>query len=162
MSTNSSNLYNTTGILLPKDACVVIVRTEWNADTIEKLVLGCTKLLQENNIPFKILTVHGAFEIAFCIKNYWDKFKYREDKPHAFIALGCVVKGDTPHFDFVCKAESLETDFKKVKEYLNCDISLPCISGYDHWEFKKYLNDRSIQLIKKVHERDVDFFKYSI
>ena len=58
--------------------------------------------------------------------------------------------------------ESLETDFKKVKEYLNCDISLPCISGYDHWEFKNYFNDRSIQLIKKAHERDVDFFKYSI
>ena len=63
--------------------------------------------------------------------------------------------------DYVCRAESLENDFKKVKEYLNCDISLPCISGYDHREFKKYLNDRSIQLIKKIHERDVDFFKYS-
>ena len=64
--------------------------------------------------------------------------------------------------DYVCRAESLEHDFKQIQDYLNCDISLPCISGYDHWEFKKYLNDRSIQLIKKVHERDVDFFKYSI
>ncbi len=123
MSTNSSNLYNTTGILLPKDACVVIVRTEWNADTIEKLVLGCTKLLQENNIPFKILTVPGAFEIAFCIKNYWDKFKYREDKPHAFIALGCVVKGDTPHFDFVCKAVT------EGVVLLNNSLPIPTIFG---------------------------------
>lgn len=64
--------------------------------------------------------------------------------------------------DYVCRAESLEHDFSQIQDYLNCDISLPCISGYDHWEFKKYLNDGSIQLIKKVHERDVDFFKYSI
>lgn len=47
MSTSTSNLYNTTGILLPKDACVVIVRTEWNADTIDQLEKGCLKVLEE-------------------------------------------------------------------------------------------------------------------
>jgi hypothetical protein len=64
--------------------------------------------------------------------------------------------------DFIIKAEELETGFKPVQEYLNCEILLPDISGYDHREFKKYFNDASIQAIKKVHERDVDFFKYTI
>jgi hypothetical protein len=64
--------------------------------------------------------------------------------------------------DFVCQAENLEQDFKKIKQYLKCNIPLPDIGSYDHWEFKKYFNSRSIQLIKKVHERDVDFFKYNI
>ena len=104
MSTSSSNLYNTTGIHLPKGACVVIVRTEWNAGSIDKLEKGCKKVLEENGVDYKIVTVPGAFEIAFCIKNYWDAYKYRDDKPHAFIALACVVRGDTPHFDYVCKA----------------------------------------------------------
>jgi hypothetical protein len=72
------------------------------------------------------------------------------------------IRVNDEHVDFVCKAESLEQDFKKVKEYLNCNIELPDISGYDHWEFKKYFNDASINAIKKVHERDVDFFKYSV
>ena len=58
--------------------------------------------------------------------------------------------------------ENLETEFNPVQEYLECKIPLPDISGYDHWEFKKYFNDASIQLIKKVHERDVDFFKYTV
>ena len=53
MSTSSANLYNISGILLPKDACIVIVRTEWNADTIEKLENGCKKVLEENGIHFK-------------------------------------------------------------------------------------------------------------
>jgi len=35
------------------------------------------------------------------------------------------------------------------------------LSGYDHWEFKKYFNDASIHAIKILHERDVDFFKYT-
>ena len=104
MSDNSSNLYNTTGIQLLKDACVVIVRTEWNAETVDKLEEGCRKVLADKKVQHMSITVPGAFEIAFAIKSYWEAHKYKEDKPCAFIALGCVLRGDTPHFDYVCKA----------------------------------------------------------
>ncbi|MGG9962535.1 6,7-dimethyl-8-ribityllumazine synthase [Ferruginibacter sp. SUN106] len=104
MSIHSSNLYNTTGIQLPKDACVVIVRTEWNAETIDKLEAGCIKILDENKSNHRTIVVPGAFEIPFAIKSYWEAHKYKDDKPHVFIALGCVLRGDTPHFDYVCKA----------------------------------------------------------
>ena len=104
MSTNSLNLNNTTGIQLKKDAWVVIVRTEWNAETIDKLEAGCVAILNEHNVQHKTITVPGAFEITFGIKSYWEAHKYKEDKPCAFIALGCVLRGDTPHFDYVCNA----------------------------------------------------------
>ena len=103
MSTSSSNLYNTTGIQIPKGACVVIVRTEWNAATVDKLEEGCNKVLVENNVQHMSITVPGAFEIPFAIKNYWEKAG-KKKRPDAFIALGCVIRGDTPHFDYVCKA----------------------------------------------------------
>ena len=104
MAISTENLYSAAGIQLPKGACVVVVRTEWNAAVIDKLAAGCTAVLNENKVPFKIITVPGAFEIPFCIKSYWDAHKYKEDKPFAFIALGCIIRGDTPHFDYVCKA----------------------------------------------------------
>ena len=104
MSANSDNLLNITGIQLPKGACVVIVRTEWNAATLDKLEAGCKKVLDENNIAYKVITVPGAFEIAFAVKNYWEAHKYKDDKPCAFITLGMVLRGDTPHFDYVCQA----------------------------------------------------------
>jgi 6,7-dimethyl-8-ribityllumazine synthase len=104
MSSHSPDSINTTGIRVSTDACVVIVRTEWNAGIVDKLENGCTGFLQEMGIPFKVITVPGAFEISFAVKHYWDIHKYKGDKPHAFIALGCVLKGDTPHFDYVCKA----------------------------------------------------------
>ena len=72
------------------------------------------------------------------------------------------IRVNDEHVDFVCKAENLEQDFKKIKEYLKCDIPLPDISEYDHWEFKNYFNDRSIKLIAKLHERDIDAFNYSL
>jgi 6,7-dimethyl-8-ribityllumazine synthase len=104
MSTDLSNLYNTAGIQLPKDACVVIVRTEWNAVTVDKLEEGCKKILVENKVQHMSITAPGVFEIPFAIKSYWEFHKYKDDKPCAFIALGCVLRGDTPHFDYVCKA----------------------------------------------------------
>ncbi|MEP7256462.1 MAG: 6,7-dimethyl-8-ribityllumazine synthase [Ferruginibacter sp.] len=104
MSTGSSNLYNATGIQLLKDACVVIVRTEWNVETVDKLEEGCRKVLAEYKVQHMSITVPGAFEIPFAVKSYWEAHKYKEDKPCAFITLGCVLRGDTPHFDYVCKA----------------------------------------------------------
>lgn len=123
MSTDSSNLYNTTGIQLPKDACVVIVRTEWNAETVDKLESGCIRILNDHKVHHKIIIVPGAFEIPFIIKKYWEQHKYKEDKPHAFIALGCVVRGGTPHFKYVCNA------ITDGVAQLNLSIPVPTVFG---------------------------------
>jgi len=100
---NSALLNLAPGISL-KDACVVIVRTEWNANIIDELALGCIRVLRHYGIKdIQVLTVPGAFEIAFAIKDHWQKTG-KKDRPDVFIALGCVLRGDTPHFDYVCKA----------------------------------------------------------
>ena len=104
MSVSSQNLYATAGILIPKDACVVIVRTQWNAETVDKLEAGCKKILSEYEVKHWSITVPGAFEIPFAIKSYWDFHKYKDDRPCIFIALGCVLRGDTPHFEYVCQS----------------------------------------------------------
>ncbi|MEO6669768.1 MAG: 6,7-dimethyl-8-ribityllumazine synthase [Ferruginibacter sp.] len=103
MALPSTGITDISGIQLSKDACIIIVRTEWNADIIDLLEKGCREVMEQNNICHKVINVPGAFEIPFAIKNYWDNHKYKDDKPTAFIALGCVMRGDTPHFDYVCK-----------------------------------------------------------
>ncbi|MEO6539334.1 MAG: 6,7-dimethyl-8-ribityllumazine synthase [Ferruginibacter sp.] len=137
MSTDSSNLYNTTGIQFPKDACVVIVRTEWNAETVDKLEAGCKKVLVENNVKHMSITVPGAFEIPFAIKKYWELHKYKDDKPCVFIALGCVLRGDTPHFDYVCKAV---TD---GISQLNLSIPVPTIFGVLTVDNQQQIDERT-------------------
>ena len=102
---NKSNLNSPTGIL-PKDACIVLVKTEWNAAIVDELEKGCLSKLKETGIK-KIITlaVPGAVEIPFAVKNYWEHSKVKKKKrPDAFIALGCVIRGGTPHFEYVCKA----------------------------------------------------------
>ena len=87
-----------------KNACVVLVKTEWNAVIVDELAKGCRQKLQELKVKKIItITVPGAFEIPFAIKSYWENAG-KKKKADAFIALGCVIRGDTPHFDYVCKA----------------------------------------------------------
>ena len=103
---NDSNLLQkNAGMLDVQDAGVIIVRTEWNAAIVDALESGCCKALDAAGIrEWKVITVPGAFEIPFGIKAYWDLHKYKDDRPLAFIALGCVLRGDTPHFEYVCRA----------------------------------------------------------
>ncbi len=102
---NSKLLNPATGMLHLQDACVVIVKTEWNSAIVDELEKGCINELTRAGIAkIQVLEVPGAFEIAFGIKSYWEAHKYKDFRPDAFIALGCVLRGDTPHFEYVCKA----------------------------------------------------------
>ncbi|HMX36974.1 MAG TPA: 6,7-dimethyl-8-ribityllumazine synthase, partial [Ferruginibacter sp.] len=70
MSVFNQDLIHTTGIQLPADACVVIVRTEWNAPVVNELESGAVRILREYGVKHIVLTVPGAFEIPFAIKKY--------------------------------------------------------------------------------------------
>jgi 6,7-dimethyl-8-ribityllumazine synthase len=85
-----------------KNASVVVIRTEWNAPIVDELFAGCKKILEAQKIEFRDFRVPGAIEIPFAIRKYWEQAGKR--RPDAFIALGCVIKGDTPHFEYVCRA----------------------------------------------------------
>ncbi len=99
----NSKLLDSGAGILKKDACIVLVKTEWNAAIVDELEKGAVEQLLNAGIKkIIVLTVPGAVEIPFAIHRYWNNAK-KKKRADAFIALGCVVKGDTPHFDYVCK-----------------------------------------------------------
>jgi len=105
MAIVNENLYNIDTGILSRDACIVIVHTQWNSQTVDKLLEGCTRILRQYEMSnYKVVSVPGAFEIPFMIKNFWDNYQNKFEKPQVFIALGCVLRGGTPHFDYVCRA----------------------------------------------------------
>ena len=105
MAIVSDNLYDINTGILPKDACIVIIHTQWNPEIVDKLLEGCVRTLTQYGMTnCKIVKVPGAFEIPYTIKHIWDSYINKFEKPQAFIALGCILRGDTPHFDYVSKA----------------------------------------------------------
>ena len=98
-----------------------MVRTEWNAAIVDELFAGCKKMLEKHQVEFFDFRVPGVFEIPFAIKKYWETTGKK--RPDAFIALGCVIQGDTPHFEYVCRAI---TDGVSA---LNLQLPVPVIFG---------------------------------
>jgi len=119
MATKGNTLLNE-GIPTIKDAFVVIVKTEWNAAIINKLEAGAKKIFKQHGIKSKTLVVPGAVEIPFAVKQH---YTYSEDLPDAYITLGAVIKGDTPHFDYVCQA------ITEGVLQLNLALDVPVIFG---------------------------------
>ncbi len=115
---------------------MVIVKTEWNAGIVDELEKGCKKILKEKNITFKTLVVPGAVEIPFAVKAHSQSVSDTSELPDAYIALGCVIRGDTPHFDYVCKAV---TD---GIVQLNLQLSSPVIFGVLTVENEKQAKER--------------------
>jgi 6,7-dimethyl-8-ribityllumazine synthase len=108
------------GIPQTGDAFVVIVKTEWNAHIVDKLEEGAIKLLDEQGAKHQTLVVPGAVELAFAVKAFAQKSAQKAD---AFITLGTVIKGDTPHFDYVCQSVT------EGNTALNLTLDVPVIFG---------------------------------
>ncbi|TXH22345.1 MAG: 6,7-dimethyl-8-ribityllumazine synthase [Chitinophagaceae bacterium] len=121
-STGNQQLFNTAAGIQKKNACIVLVKTEWNSNIVDELELGCIQTLQDHGIAYKVLTVPGCVEIPFAIKRNWNNTDEFE-RPDAYIAFGCVIQGDTPHFDYVCKmvADGIT--------HLNMTLPIPTIFG---------------------------------
>src|SRR5919205_106555 len=116
---NSKLLQQVEGIQKVKDALVVLVKTEWNADIIDELERGCQRILDQYGVAHKTIVVPGAVEIPFAINQCWAN----TNKPAAFIALGCVIQGGTPHFEYVCKAVT------EGVTQLNLTLPVPTVFG---------------------------------
>ena len=76
----------------------LIVVADYYNDIADGLIRSALKKIPKKNI-IKIIKVPGAFEIPVTISKNLKKFD-------GFLALGCVIKGQTPHFDFISQAST--------------------------------------------------------
>ena len=76
---------------------VLIVLADYYGDISSSLLKSARNNL--NNFSLKVIKVPGVFEIPITISKNIKKFD-------AFIALGCVIKGETPHFDFISSSST--------------------------------------------------------
>ena len=75
---------------------VLIVNANYYKDISNNLITAAQKKLKSKNIKIYIMNVPGILEIPIVIKKYIKTF-------NGFLALGCVIKGETPHFDLISK-----------------------------------------------------------
>ncbi|MGC9315136.1 MAG: 6,7-dimethyl-8-ribityllumazine synthase [bacterium] len=104
-----------------KDVRIAIVASRFNEFIVGKLISGAVDCLTRHDVPESNLVNHwvpGSFEIPLAAKKVAESGKYA-----AVICLGAVIRGDTPHFDFV--AAEVSKGIAKV----GLDTGIPVIYG---------------------------------
>ena len=91
---------------------ILIVSSNYYNNVSKNLELGSTKTLSENNFDFNIINAPGCFEIPFLIKKNIKSYD-------AFLALGCVIRGETYHFELIANETS-----RKIMD-LSIDYNVP-------------------------------------
>ena len=77
-------------------ACIVV--SNFYPKVSKMLIDGAVSKLKKNKISnFQIITVPGTFEIPVVVSNLIDKYD-------GFIVLGCIIKGQTSHFHYLCSS----------------------------------------------------------
>ena len=91
---------------------VLIVSSNYYKEVSKNLELGSTKTLAENNFDYNIINAPGCFEIPFLIKKNIKLYD-------AFLALGCIIRGETYHFELIANETS-----RKIMD-LSIDYNVP-------------------------------------
>jgi 6,7-dimethyl-8-ribityllumazine synthase len=84
---------------IPGDARIAIAAARFNQEIVDELLAGCIRRLEDHGVAADRLTVQrvpGAFELPLAAKLLAQTKRYS-----AVICLGAVVRGETPHFDYV-------------------------------------------------------------
>lgn len=79
---------------------VAIVASEYNSLIMDRLIEGAKRTLKNEEVT--VIRVPGSFEIPVAAK-----LAAESDKYDAVVALGCVMRGETPHFEYISSAVSL-------------------------------------------------------
>ncbi|MBP1639615.1 MAG: putative 6,7-dimethyl-8-ribityllumazine synthase [Bacteroidetes bacterium] len=137
MSTANHNLSDYESDKLPSvsDMRFGVVVSEWNPDVTEGLLSGVLQTLQKQGAnPDQIVVqyVPGSFELVYGAKCLADHAHV-----DAVIALGSVVRGDTPHFDYVCQGVTQGISF------LNASQPVPVIFGLLTTDTMEQATDRA-------------------
>lgn len=79
---------------------LLIVRAPYYRSVIDGLTDGAARILREAGATFETLDVAGAFELPQVIR-----LALRGSKRFdGFVALGCIIRGETDHYEFICRA----------------------------------------------------------
>lgn len=113
--------YKTDTVPSGKGVRVGIVVSEWNEEITGALLQGARETLLKHGVSERdicVKTVPGSFELV-----YGASFMMDDKDVDAIIAIGCVIRGDTPHFDYICQGTT-----QGLAE-LNCRAEIPVIYG---------------------------------
>ena len=84
---------------------ILIVEARYYEDVGEHLLTGAIQALEQAGATYEVVRVPGAFEIPTAIRIAVRSLDFYAGRPRpdGYLALGCVIRGETTHYDYVCQ-----------------------------------------------------------
>ena len=121
MATSNLSAYDPESVPDAGKMRFVIVVADWNSDITSSLLKGAEQTLRKHGVPgddIIVKHVPGSFELTIGAQ-----FLAEYDDVDGVICLGCVIRGETPHFDYICQSVAHGIT------QLNLDYNIPFIFG---------------------------------
>ncbi|HSG08479.1 MAG TPA: 6,7-dimethyl-8-ribityllumazine synthase [Longimicrobiales bacterium] len=100
MTSHGSHAHESLGSVSAAGLRIAVLAARFNGDITERLVEGALHCLRDHGgdpSAVEVMRVPGAWELPQAAARV-----LRKDGFHAVVALGCVIRGETAHFDYVC------------------------------------------------------------
>ena len=121
MASNQHNLPNPFNADIDGDIRVAIIAAEWNGHITGPLTDSCVRTLAAHGVDddmIDVFHVPGAVELTYAASSVIETGAF-----DVVIVFGCVIRGDTPHFDYVCQSVT------QGITHLNAECDIPVIFG---------------------------------
>lgn len=120
---------------VPADTKIAIVAARFNASIVDRLLAGCVARLKELGVDDNRIVVErvpGAFELPVAAKALGQSGHYQ-----AVICLGCVIRGDTAHFEYVAG------ECARGLQHVAIELAMPVIFGVLTTNTRQQAEDRT-------------------
>ena len=116
---------------------VLIIYSNFYSEISDNLLDGATKFLKKENISYEKLCVPGSLEIPFFLKKNREKFS-------GYIILGCIIKGETDHYEVV-KKSTFNYIYKFSYDYsFPLSTALLTVNNYDQALERSKVNKKNL------------------
>jgi 6,7-dimethyl-8-ribityllumazine synthase len=116
---------------------ILVVEARFYADIAEEMFKGAAAVLQRHGATVERIAVPGAFEIPAAIHMAIRSLDFFAGRPRfdGYVALGCVIRGETSHYDYVCTESARKLQDLACQYVLALGYGiLTCETGEQAWE----------------------------
>jgi|TARA_B100000029_G_scaffold513326_1_gene612582 6,7-dimethyl-8-ribityllumazine synthase len=130
--------------MIQKKCNVLIVAATFYKSIIDELIKGAGQVLNDSDVSFNIIEVPGAFELPAVVSMALAVEKSENKKIYdGYITLGCVIRGETTHYDYVCGETARALQELSTKHQLALGFGLLTVENVDQAKERAFVDRKN-------------------
>ena len=118
---------------------IALIEARFYSDIADELVIGAENVARDNGFSTSRIEVPGVFEIPAALNRMWNSGSYS-----GVVALGCVIRGETDHYDHICREVSRALMDLSVNQGVPMGFGVLTCENYEQAKVRASVKEREI------------------